>query len=61
MGKNEICWAIFSGEMLLPFSIRPTRRQCIIDYTIERGSWEFLQKSGCSCRKIVINEYEKEK
>ncbi len=58
MGKNELCWAIFSGVTLLPFTIRTTKKQCIQSYCFDRGI-ESLRGIE-SCKKVVINEYSKD-
>ena len=60
MGKNEICWAVFSGRVMLPFSIRTTKSQCINDYLY----WRDIPSNGVlpefyTCRKVVINEFKK--
>ena len=60
MGKNEICWAIFSGKTMLPFTIRTTKSQCVY-YYVEIGEWLIWQEyeeHGYSCKKVVINDYE---
>lgn len=58
MGKNEICWAIFNGVVLLPFTIRTTRKQCIQNRLFDLGI-ETLRGHE-SCEKVVINKWSKE-
>lgn len=57
MGKNEIYWAIFTGKMMLPFTIRTTRCQCLSDFKRDRSSRSMLDHE--SCKKVVINEFVK--
>jgi hypothetical protein len=62
MRKNEINWAVFSGKILLPFTIRSTKKQCIFDYLNGRGSATRHERpftKSETCKKIVINEYTK--
>ncbi len=59
MGKNEICWGIFNGKILLPFTIRTTKKQCIAEHVRDRRTDRKLG-SHESCKKVVINEYIKE-
>ena len=70
MERQEKVWAIFSpGDrkpIILPFTIRTTKRQCIEDFEhnrrerifIERGRslkwWDKLKKDGYQCRKVVV-------
>jgi hypothetical protein len=55
MSKNEICWAIFSGVTLLPFTIRTTKKQCISNFLFDRSKDKLGDHE--SCRKVVINEF----
>lgn len=72
MGNNEIYWGIFSGKVLLPFTVRSTRGQCISDRqkylnskiegtTIHGVYFDAFMGNKLlkdeSCRKIVINEW----
>ena len=66
MDKNEICWAIFSGEVMLPFTIRHTKTQCIYDRNRSYGENSLRPpKNGRlikieTCRKVVINEFKQQ-
>jgi len=56
MGKNEICWAIFSGITMLPFTMRSTKKQCISSHLFDRGAEKLRDHE--SCRKVVVNEFK---
>lgn len=43
--KRENMWAIKSGNLLLPFSIRTTRRQCVNDYIGKNYTLDEFNKS----------------
>ena len=65
MGKDEINWGIFSGECLLPFTIRSTKKECIADrvnYLSKQEIFGFDNKllAHESCRKLIINEFKKD-
>ena len=63
MRKNEIHWAIFSGLILLPFTIRRTKRQAITDHLLNRsvnGSYRTELLKSESCQKVVINKWKEE-
>lgn len=61
--KPEVAWAIKTDKILLPMSIRSTRRQCKED-AIESYNWgggeievfSDLESNGYSCVKIYITE-----
>lgn len=63
MRKNNICWAIFSDKLMLPFTIRTTRRECITEHLLDKprhGSYRLKLLSYETCKKIIINEWGKE-
>ncbi len=53
--KQETAWAIYSGEMLLPFTVRVTRTESLRE--IERcygWPWRTCKKRGCSVAKVRV-------
>ena len=63
MRKNEIHWAIFLGTILLPFTIRRTKRQAITDHLLNRsvhGSYRTELLKSESCQKVVVNKWKEE-
>ena len=57
MRKNEICWAMFSGGTMLPFTIRSTKKQCVNDRLVDMVWFDLPNHE--TCRKVVVNEYIK--
>jgi hypothetical protein len=56
MGKNEIHWAILQGAVMLPFTIRKTKKQCVNDHLRDRSRFKLI---GCEqCKKVIINEHK---
>lgn len=55
--KNQIAWGIKIGDLLLPFSIRSTRKQAIGDYCKRLEiPWRALKRMGYSFSKVSIQE-----
>lgn len=62
--KTQICWAIFNGNMMLPFTLRETRSQCKKEYFNDIGEKIYIQgmcEGWLSCRKVVVSEYIKDR
>ena len=53
--KFEQCWAILSGRVLLPWSIRSTRKQAIRDICRHTElDWRECKKRGYSYQKVWV-------
>jgi len=60
--KPQKCWAIFSGKLMLPSTIRCTKQQAKQDYLNDVSTGYFLKgfKEGwLSCRKVIVTEFKK--
>jgi len=51
-----ICWAIYSRGELNPYTIRPTKKKCIEDYT---AVWAYIKLiKGETCCKVEVKKWE---
>lgn len=52
---HDIGWVIVNNGILLPFTIRSTRKQCMSDYEKNNCElWSILKKQGNIVRKVSI-------
>jgi hypothetical protein len=61
--KTQTAWAIVSGNIILPYTIRHTRTLAINDMQREifgDYTWKEAKKSGYRCVKIIMEEAMKE-
>ena len=57
--KGMICFAIFTGKIFLPFSIRTTKKQAITDFINDRnGTMEDYIERGYSVGKVIVKKLE---
>jgi hypothetical protein len=51
-------WAIKDGRIILPFTIRTTRGQCLEDFTLSRlpYTWTDLERQGKRVIKVTVKE-----
>lgn len=52
---NKFYWAVFSGKLMLPFTIRTTKKQCIADHERDYGR---AMKDHESVKKVKIEVYK---
>jgi hypothetical protein len=53
--KDETFWAIYGERIgILPFTMRMTRKQCIIDFCTERCDWPEAKAHGYSAVKVKV-------
>lgn len=57
--KAEKCWGIAAGGVLLPDTIRGTRRKAIQDFEgLHKRTWKALAGAGYRCVRVSVT-YEK--
>jgi hypothetical protein len=54
--RTTRCWGIVTGGVLLPYTIRLTRRSAINDYCAKvNWDWGYLRKRGVSVVKVAAS------
>ena len=57
MDKNNIYWAIFQGAVMMPCTIRKTKKQCVIEYVSAKDRLDLI---GCeNCKKVIVTQFNK--
>lgn len=53
--KPQYCWAIYSGKMLLPWTCKQLRKDCVVCFLDDcNATWKQTRKRGYSVHKIKV-------